>query len=269
VISTSCWKISREEVEVIKLLGKTALVTGSARGIGYGIARVLARAGANVVLADLEATETKRAADSIHAEGGTCRAVSLDVTDADSVRIAVGQAAAFFDGIHILVNNAGIFQKRLGLEVEDDDFNRCLDVNTTGVWRMVRASVPYLRKWPTASIINVASNGGRQAVDFAPAYCASKAAVVSLTQSLAMLLGKDGIRVNAVCPGRVATDLVLTIAALRAQAGEDGNPRVREPVLAGELTAEDVGYSVAFLASDLSRNITSQSLIVDRGYVIV
>jgi NAD(P)-dependent dehydrogenase (short-subunit alcohol dehydrogenase family) len=253
---------------MISLIGKTALVTGAARGIGYEIASVLGRAGASVVIADLDGATVEAAANEIRKAGVNCLGVTLDVTNDRSVHEAVDRATAHFGGLDILVNNAGVFQKSLGLAVDDEDFSHCLDVNTVGVWRVVRAALPHLSKATAASIINIASNGGRQGVDFAPAYCASKAAVVSLTQSLALLVGPERIRVNAICPGRIDTELAATINQLKAEAGTQSPAQARQPALAGSLTATDIGNAVAFFASSLSQNITSQTLIVDRGFVI-
>jgi NAD(P)-dependent dehydrogenase (short-subunit alcohol dehydrogenase family) len=192
---------------------------------------------------------------------------ALDVGSVESIECCVAVAIERFRRIDILVNNAGIFQSRLGLDLRDDEFSHCMDINVTGMWRMVRALVPHFRAQGGGRIINIASVGGRRGVGFAPAYCASKAAVINLTQSLALALGADNINVNTVCPGAVATAMQDEIkAALTAQSGTSCGKL--EVPLAGALTATDIGHAVAFFASDYARNITGQALNVDRGEVM-
>jgi NAD(P)-dependent dehydrogenase (short-subunit alcohol dehydrogenase family) len=164
------------------------------------------------------------------------------------------------------LGNAGVFQKQLGLELDPENFNRCLDINLTGIWRMVRAVIPRFKAQGGGSVINIASVGGRQGVSFAPPYCASKAEVINLTQSLAMALGGDNIKVNTVCPGSIATGMQQDIKALKARLGEESDKKSPAPPLAGPLTVEDVGHAVVFFASDYASRITGQALNVDCGY---
>lgn len=248
----------------IGLNGKVAIVTGAARGIGRGIALQLARAGVSVCVADLNSASAKHVVDEIGELKRDAIALELDVTHVESVERCVAQAIERFRHVDILVNNAGVFQRRLGLELNEDGFSECMDVNVTGMWRMVRALVPHLRAQAGGRIINIASVGGRRGVGFAPAYCASKAAVINLTQSLALALSSDNITVNTVCPGAVATAMQEEIkAALRGQSASQCN-ELPAP-LAGPLTADDIGHAVVFFASDCARNITGQALNVDRG----
>lgn len=247
---------------------KMALVTGGAQGIGPGIAFELARAGATVVIADLDRQKGQAAVDEIQAMGREAIALQLDVMDSESVKRCVEEAIKGFSRVDILVNNAGAFQTRLGLELGEDDFNRCLDTNVTGMWRMVRAMVPHFRAQGAGKIVNIASVGGRRGVDFAPAYCASKAAVINLTQSLAAALGADNINVNTVCPGSISTAMQDEIKPLRARLGTEGNRELPALPLAGPLTVEDIGHAVVFFASDYAKNITGQALNVDCGYLM-
>jgi NAD(P)-dependent dehydrogenase (short-subunit alcohol dehydrogenase family) len=250
------------------LRGRAALVTGSTQGIGFGIARELARAGSRLVVTGRDRDKAAKAVRELERLGGEALALTLDVTDPDSVANCVAAAIERFSRIDILVNNAGVFQSRLGLELDDEDFNRCLDVNLTGAWRMVRAMVPHFRAQGGGRIINIASMGGRRGVDIAPAYCASKAALINLTQSLAVALGADRINVNAVCPAAVATAMQDEIEALRRVAGNHASGPPPSRALPGSLTAADVGRAVAFLASDYAGAITGQALNVDLGTVM-
>lgn len=245
------------------LTDQVALVTGAARGLGRGIALELARAGAAVAIADLDVREAQCVVDEIHRLGQAALAVPLDVSDRESAEECIAQVLRIFSRLDILVNNAGVFQKHLGLLQDEDDFNRCLDINLTGIWRMVRAAIPHLKTPKGGRIINIASVGGRQGVAFAPAYCASKAAVISLTQSLASALGADKINVNAVCPGSIGTAMQEEIRALKADVGSQHSMESRP--LAVPLTTQDIGYAVVFFASEAARAITGQSLNVDCG----
>jgi len=248
------------------LTGKTALVTGAARGIGRGIAVELARAGASVIVSDLKIQQDAQSVVAeIAALGHTAIALPLDVTDKESVTRCMREALGQFPRIDILVNNAGVFQRQLGLELGEGDFNSCLDVNLTGIWRTVQALVPHFKAQGGGKIINIASVGGRLGVDFAPAYCAAKAGVINLTQSLAAALGADRITVNTVCPGAVSTAMQEAIRTLRMGASEPGKGHPSPLPLAGPLTAQDIGYAVVFFASDLARHITGQALNVDCG----
>ena len=249
------------------LKGKAALITGGARGIGFGIAAALARAECRVAITSRDCHKAEGAVRSIRQLDLDAIALELDIADLESVERCVAQAIARFRRIDILVNNAGVFQSQLGLELNEAGFGRCMDINVTGTWRMVRALVPHFRAHGGGRIVNIASVGGHRAVGFAPAYCASKAAVVNLTQSLALALGSDNINVNAVCPGAVATAMQDEIkAALTAHSG--AAPGELTLPLAGPLTAADIGHAVVFFASDYARNITGQALNVDRGEVM-
>jgi NAD(P)-dependent dehydrogenase (short-subunit alcohol dehydrogenase family) len=189
-------------------------------------------------------------------------AVQLDVTQPSSVIACIDQVVQRFCCIDILVNNAGVFQRRAAIDLADSDFSDCLDVNLTGMWRTIQATLPHFRRQGGGRVVNIASSGGRRGVGFAPAYCASKAGVISLTQSFALALGSDRINVNAVCPGAVETDMRQEIRQLGVLDGVAPIYALSHP-----LTAEDVALAVVFLASDYAKSITGQTLNVDRGYL--
>jgi NAD(P)-dependent dehydrogenase (short-subunit alcohol dehydrogenase family) len=252
----------------LSLNGANALVSGSGSGIGRGIALELARAGAVVAIADMDLSKADAVAQELSTVGGKAISVHLDVTRETSVHRCVEDVIRRLDHVDILVNNAGIFQRCLGLEIEEEDFSRCLDVNLTGIWRLTKQLVPHFRSQGAGKVVNISSTGGRRGIDFAPAYCASKAGVISLTQSLASALGSDGINVNAICPGSISTAMRDEIVALgasvsKASAGGAGGAAYALP---GTLTVEDIGRAVVFFCSDYARNITGQALNVDRGF---
>jgi NAD(P)-dependent dehydrogenase (short-subunit alcohol dehydrogenase family) len=249
----------------LSLNGATAVVTGAGGGIGRAIAIELARVGACVAIADMDTAKGTAVSQEIISNGGNAICVYLDVTNNASVLSCVDETIAKLTHVDILVNNAGIFQRRLGLDLEDADFSNCLDVNLTGIWRMTRALVPHLRSRGSGRIINISSTGGRRGIDFAPAYCASKAGVISLTQSLASALGGDGITVNAICPGAISTALREEIIAMGANISALSSGGSAYAIKA-PLTAEDIGRAAVFFASDYARMITGQALNVDRGF---
>jgi meso-butanediol dehydrogenase/(S,S)-butanediol dehydrogenase/diacetyl reductase len=251
---------------VFELTGKVAVITGAGRGIGRGIALELAKCGAAVAIADRDVTLAEAVAAEIQTLGLRAMAVEVDVGVQRSADECIAQVLNSLSRLDILVNNAGVFQKRLGFDEDEVDFNRCLDINLTGIWRMVRAAIPHLKAQKGGHIINIASVGGRQGVDFAPAYCASKAAVINLTQSLATALGADNITVNTVCPGSIDTAMQEEIKALREATG--ARHALESRPLPGPLTAEDIAYAVVFFASEAARNITGQALNVDCGSIM-
>jgi NAD(P)-dependent dehydrogenase (short-subunit alcohol dehydrogenase family) len=207
------------------------------------------------------------AVQEIESTGRRAVALPLNVANSDSVQRCVATALEHFPRIDVLVNNAGIFQSRLGLAVDDEEFSRCLDINLTGAWRMACALIPHFRAHGAGRIVNIASVGGRRGVDFAPAYCASKAAMINLTQSLAAALGPDNINVNAICPGAVGTAMQDQIKALRSVPGAAGGAAAAVRTLTNLLTAADIGRAVAFFASAYSSAITGQALNVDCGFL--
>src|SRR5262249_35252686 len=158
-------------------------------GIGRGIAMELARAGANVIITHLPTSADEANAQSAVADirvlGRDAFAVPMDVTDKDSIASALGRIPAQLDAISTLVNNAGVMQRGAGMDTSDEDFDRCHAVNVRGVWTLTRALVPCFKAQGHGNIINIASGAGRRGSPDLPAYCASKAAVISLSQSLA------------------------------------------------------------------------------------
>jgi NAD(P)-dependent dehydrogenase (short-subunit alcohol dehydrogenase family) len=241
------------------LEGKVALVTGGARGIGRGIAGEIVAAGGRAIVADLDGPSAETAAREL---GGNALAVELDVTRQESVDAAVATSIALAGRVDALVNNAGIHREQLDRLSTIDDFERCFDVNLYGIWRMSQALVPHFRRNGGGKIVNIASVNGRRPWAATPAYSASKAAAISLTQSLALTLGEHGITVNAVCPGSVVTGMADQFfpdpEAFLAEA-------IARRAIKRALTPEDIGRAVVFFASSGADLITGQSLNVNGG----
>jgi NAD(P)-dependent dehydrogenase (short-subunit alcohol dehydrogenase family) len=180
-------------------------------------------------------------------------------------------------GLDILVNNAGVAPVHTGSEVDEEDWDRCYEINLKGIWKVSQAVVPHFLERGAGKIVNIASIAGRRGSAWLTPYNASKAGVISLTQSQAMELGPHNINVNAICPGLVWTDIWRGLGAILQ--GED-DPVVNERrqrfdtiiesscPLQREQTPEDIGKAAAFLASDDARNITGQALNVDGGIVM-
>jgi NAD(P)-dependent dehydrogenase (short-subunit alcohol dehydrogenase family) len=218
-----------------------------------------------VVIADRDLAQAQATAQDMQAAGHEVIALLLDVTDAASVHECVQAAIARFGRIDILVNNAGIHSENIGEDSTVEQFNKCLDVNLLGVWRMAQALVPHFKALGTGRIVNVASINGRKPWADTPGYSASKAGVINLTQSLAMRLGAFNINVNAVCPGGVMTAMADAFTHDRAVMEQE---IIQSRILKRPLLPEDIGHAVAFLASPKARGITGQALNVDGGTVL-
>ena len=249
-----------------RLSGKRALITGGARGIGRAISEAFAREGARVAVADLLGDEAQDTAKDLGGLG-----LQMDVTDLMSIQAGVTQAEDELGGIDILVNNAGIFNMAPIEEATPEDYRRQYDVNVGGTIFTCQAVVPGMKKRGTGgAIINFSSQAGRRGEPNIVVYCSTKAAVISITQSLALELAKDNIRVNAIAPGVVDTPMWDTVDALFAkyenrQIGEKKR-LVGEAVPLGHMGhPEEIADPCVFLASDDARYITAQTLNVDGG----
>ena len=250
-----------------RLEGKTAIVTGGARGIGRAICLAYAAEGARVAVADRLMDDAQETAARL---GGAGMAVPMDVTDLASIAAGVASVEKQWGGIDILVNNAGIFNMASIEEVTVEDYRRQYDVNVAGTIFAIQAVVPAMRKRGGGAIINFSSQAGRRGEPNITLYCSTKAAVISITQSLALELAKDKIRVNAIAPGVIDTPMWTHVDALFAR--YENKPvgqkkrEVGEAVPLGYMGApEDVAEPAVFLASEEARYITAQTLNVDGG----
>lgn len=259
---------------VNSLLGQAALVTGGAQGLGLAIAQELANSGADVVVADIKLCSAEKAVENLKVLGYQATAVSMDVTNSQSVERAVQASLLEYPNLSILVNNAGVMQKNLNELVTSFDFDHCYEVNVKGVWAVSQALIPHLKQQSHGKIINIASVAGRRGHSMASAYCASKAAVISLTQSQAEQLGPYNINVNAVCPGNVWTPLWEEVSKNLADKSGKSTINAQSKFASTEESVPlrrsadpcDIGHAVVFFASPQARNITGQCLNVDGGY---
>ena len=248
-----------------RLGGKIALVTGGARGIGRAICEAYAAAGAKVAVADLLEDDAEATAAAI---GGM--AIAMDVTDLASIASGVAKVEATWGGIDILVNNAGIFNMASLDRITPEDYRRQYDINVGGTIFTSQAVVPLMKRRGGGAIINFASQAGRRGEANVTIYCSTKAAVISVTQSLALELSGDNIRVNAIAPGVIDTPMWQHVDKQFAE--YENKPigqkkrEVGEAVPLGRMgDPRDVADPCVFLASDDARYITAQTLNVDGG----
>jgi NAD(P)-dependent dehydrogenase (short-subunit alcohol dehydrogenase family) len=251
-----------------RLDGKLALITGAARGIGKGFAEAYAREGARVVIADIDINRARATADEI---GSTARAVRLDVTKVDEVDEAVAKVGQTLGGIDILVNNAAVFDMAPINDITEESYGRIFDINVKGSLFMMRAvSRQMIDFGKGGKIINMASQAGRRGEALVALYCASKAAIISATQSAGLALIKHGINVNAIAPGVVDGEHWDGVDAHFAK--WEGLPpgekkrQVAASVPIGRMARpEDLVGMAIFLASSESDYIVAQTYNVDGG----
>ncbi len=262
------------------LAGKTALVTGAGSGLGRGIALCLARKGCNVMLADVDVDAAAETASLMRNEDAAGRGLPLkaDVTDEESVATMVYDAVCALGGVDVLVNCAGIAPAYPLTEFPLAAWRKALEVNLTGYFLVGQEIARCMMRQGTGgSIVNISSKSGLEPSKSNSAYNATKAGQIHLARGWALDLAGHGIRVNVVCPGNVFQgskiwneDYIKAIAAKREIEPEQVIPYyVGLTALKQEITADDIGEAVAFLASNRASKMTGQTLVVDGGQVFV
>ena len=251
-----------------RLDGKTALITGAARGIGLAFAEAYAREGALVAIADINIERAKESAKGI---GDAAIALEMDVTQQASIDAGVDACVAEFGGIDILINNAALFTAAPIVEVERSDFERVFDINVAGTFFTMQAVARHMiARGKGGKIINMASQAGRRGEPLVSVYCATKAAVISLTQSAGLNLIKHGINVNAISPGVVDGEHWDGVDAFFAK-HENKVPGQKKKEVAASVpygrmgVAEDLTGMAIFLASHESDYVVAQTYNVDGG----
>jgi NAD(P)-dependent dehydrogenase (short-subunit alcohol dehydrogenase family) len=257
----------------MELQGQVAIVTGAGRGIGRAIALELGRQGADIVIAEMDQAGAKRTAEEVGALGRRSLATTTDVTSRADLRAMVDRAKAEFGRIDILVNNAGIYRAASTLDVTEDHWDAIMNINAKAVFFATQAVLPVMIAQKSGAIVSLASMAGKIGSMTNLPYNASKAAVISMTKSLALAHAGEGIRVNCVCPGFVETDMWTTVARdqgkLLGMTPEEFTRRRAASVPLGRMEKpEDVAHVVAFLASPRSGYMTGQALSVDGGLVM-
>jgi NAD(P)-dependent dehydrogenase (short-subunit alcohol dehydrogenase family) len=251
-------------VTLFDLTGKVALVTGASSGLGAHMAKTLAQAGAKVAIAARRGDRLQSLAAEIAATGARALPVTMDVTDAQSVVRGFDDAQKELGPLSIVVNNAGVARKETIASVDDPAWRETLATNLDGANHVARAALAAFRHHGHGgSLINIASILGLRVSARVPAYSAAKAALISLTQSLALIGAKDGIRVNAIAPGYIETD--LNRDHLRSPAGA----KMIERVALGRFgQPEDLDGALLLLAADAGRYMTGATLVVDGGHTL-
>jgi meso-butanediol dehydrogenase/(S,S)-butanediol dehydrogenase/diacetyl reductase len=258
-----------------KLDDKSVVVTGAARGIGAGVAQRLGAEGASVTVADLNGEGAAKVAAEIRDAGGKAIGTGCDVGDRAGVKAALEAAVAEFGRLDVLFNNAGISKTQHFMEVTEGDWDRIMRVNGLGVlFGIQEATNIFRRQGGGGKIVNTASIAGKEGFPLFPAYCASKSAVLSITQSAARDLAGDHVTVNAFCPGVVTTELWDQLDQESRAVGETETEgqllqEFSEGILVGRTsTPADIAGLCVFLASDDSDYITGQSINVDGGMLV-
>ncbi len=245
-----------------RLEGKVAIITGAARGIGKATAHIFAREGARVVVTDIDEATGQATADEIRSEGGEAIFVPVDVTDPESVQHMVDKTLETFGRIDILVNNAGVLRDRTLVKMSHEDFDFVINVNLKGVFNCTKAVAPVMIEQGSGVILNASSVVGIYGNFGQTNYVASKAGVIGMTKVWARELGPKGIRVNAVAPGFIRTEMTANLPEKVVQMVIQRTPLRTwgEP--------EDIAYAYLYLASDEARFVNGVVLNVDGGVVI-
>lgn len=241
------------------LKGKSAIVTGAGQGIGEGIALVLAKEGAEVIVADLNLENANKVAAEINADGGKAIAIECDVSQKTAVDAMIEKTISEFGKLDILVNNAGIYPYKAFLEMTEEDWDKVITINLKSNFLCTQAAA--LKMQEGSKIVSISSIAAFVGFENLAHYCATKGGIVSSIRAIALELAKKKINVNAVAPGAIETP--------GAGMTEEAKNQTLPIIPAGRMgQPEDIANAVAFLASDKADYITGQTLIVDGGWTL-
>jgi 3-oxoacyl-[acyl-carrier protein] reductase len=246
------------------LTNKTAIVTGAGSGIGRACAIALAQAGANVTLVGRRKPQLE---DTAHAIGNKALVLPADVTRQADIDKAIAQTRTHFGNLNLLVNNAGVLHAGNAETISEEQWDQTFNVNVRGVWLFSRSVLPAMRKAHGGSIINVASVLGINAARNRAAYAPSKGAVVLLTKSMALDYAPENIRVNAICPGFVETDLTAEVISRAPDPQAVRRERLAVHPLGRFGQPEDIAALAVYLASDDASWVTGATFPLDGGYL--
>ena len=250
------------------MIDKTVIITGAARGLGQKYALEFAKAGANIVFADINScNETENVIKPVTSNYLN---LSLDVSNFDSCKNLAKKTMDKFNKIDVLVNNAALYgtlKSSRFEDIEEDQWDKAMNVNVKGVWNCIRAVTPIMREQKSGSIINIASLAALYGMPYAADYVASKSAILGLTRVIAREVGKDNIRVNSVAPSMVRTESAREFLGEKAERGFEVISKSQ--ILQKTLEVDDIYGTILYLAGDQSKFVTGQTLMVDGGSVLL
>jgi NAD(P)-dependent dehydrogenase (short-subunit alcohol dehydrogenase family) len=249
----------------MRLEHKVALITGGTSGIGEATAVLFAKEGAKITITGRNEKRGYAVAERIVNDGGKAIFICSDVRKAEECRHAVDETLRVFDRLDILFNNAGVFYPHTILDCTEEEWDLQMDVNLKGTFLMSKAALPHMIEQLRGVIINNSSGWGIAGGDAAVAYCASKGGVVLLTKAMAIDHGRQGIRVNCLCPGDVDTPMLPEDARMRGLKWEDYLAGCANRPLGRIGTTDEIAKAALFLASDDSSFMTGAALVVDGG----
>jgi NAD(P)-dependent dehydrogenase (short-subunit alcohol dehydrogenase family) len=249
----------------MRLENKVALITGGTSGIGQTTAILFAKEGAKVTITGRHEERGRAVIERIINEGGKAIFIRADVRSAEECNRAVSETLSTYKGLDILFNNAGVFFPHTAIDCTEEEWDLQMDINLKGTFLMSKAALPHMIERRKGVIINDSSGWGIAGGDAAVAYCASKGGVVLLTKAMAIDHGRDGIRVNCICPGDVDTPMLPEDARMRGLKLEDYLAGCANRPLGRIGTADEIAKGALFLASEDSSFMTGAALVVDGG----
>lgn len=257
--------IDAKALELFSLEGKVAMITGAASGIGLATARRLAEMGASIALVDINEPKGKDAAEEIKSLGRKAEFFRCDVTSNSDCKKTTEDVYQEFGKIDILFNNAGVIRRKNIVELSEEEWDLVLNVNLKAIYLLSRHVIPRMVDRGGGSIINTGSGWGLKGGPNAAAYCAAKGGTVNLTRAMAIDHGRQGIRVNCVCPGDTDTELLHDEAAQLGENDAEFMKGAADRPLHHVGLPEDIANAVLYFASDMSSWVTGSVLVVDGG----